>query len=353
MDLTTDRAWRSLEHDRIFGYTELLPTWSAEIFFSHVLPDDLESVKQAFAQASETGRLQFECRITRADNILRWISTEGSVVYNEQHTPVRMIGTVQDITERRRAEAQLVANRVQLESSSRLAALGMMAGGVAHEINNPLAIIHASAADLLRRVKEEGAVPTAIVVRTGERILQTANRITKIIKSMRHLAREGSRDMPSPTAVAKIVEETLEVCKELFKNYSVALLLPSIDPALCVSCREVQIEQVLLNLLQNAFDAVVEQAGERWVRLNVAVQEGSVVFSVIDSGPGVPPELRTRIMEPFFTTKEVGKGAGLGLSLSRTIVEEHGGTLELTEEAGHPCFSFRLSLAHQTEPACN
>jgi signal transduction histidine kinase len=77
------------------------------------------------------------------------------------------------------------------------------------------------------------------------------------------------------------------------------------------------------------------------------------VFSIIDSGPGVPPELKTKIMEPFFTTKEVGKGIGLGLSLSRTIVEEHGGKLKLTDEAGHPCFSFRIPLAHKAEPVCN
>jgi signal transduction histidine kinase len=78
-----------------------------------------------------------------------------------------------------------------------------------------------------------------------------------------------------------------------------------------------------------------------------------VEFSVTDSGPGIPPELRTKVMEPFFTTKEVGKGMGLGLSLSRKIIEEHGGTLELTDEAGHPCFSFCLPLSHKEELVCS
>jgi C4-dicarboxylate-specific signal transduction histidine kinase len=174
-----------------------------------------------------------------------------------------------------------------------------------------------------------------------------------MIKSMRYLAREGSQDSFCPTPVAKIVEEALEVCKQRFKDHSVNLLLPSIDPTLCVLCREVQVAQVLLNLLQNAFDAVIEQAGERWIRLDVAAQDSSAVFSVIDSGPGIPPELQTRIMEPFFTTKEVGKGTGLGLSLARTIVEEHGGKLELTEETGHTCFSFRLPLSQKEEVVCN
>jgi C4-dicarboxylate-specific signal transduction histidine kinase len=120
------------------------------------------------------------------------------------------------------------------------------------------------------------------------------------------------------------------------------LFLPNIDPALYVSCREVQIAQVLLNLLQNAFDAVREQEGEKWVRIDVASRDDRVVFSVIDSGPGIPPELKTRIMEPFFTTKGVGEGVGLGLTISQTILEEHKSKLESTQQDGHTCFSFCL-----------
>ena len=98
-----------------------------------------------------------------------------------------VIALVRDITERRRAETQLEAHRAQLVSSARLASLGVMAGGIAHEINNPLAIIHASADELVRSAKQEGVVPLDTVVRNGERIQQTARRITRIIKSMRLL----------------------------------------------------------------------------------------------------------------------------------------------------------------------
>lgn len=240
-----------------------------------------------------------------------------------------------------------------MAASARLSALGMMAGGVAHEINNPLAIIHASASDLVRKVKQRGDVSLPIILRNSERILETTNRITRIIKSMRHLAREGSQDVVRPASVAKIVERTLEICGERFRHHSVNLLVPSVDPTLVVSCREVEIGQVLLNLLENAFDAVVEQTAGKWIRLEVILDNGSVVFSVTDSGPGVPPELRQKIMEPFFTTKEVGKGMGLGLSISRRIVEDHGGELEFTEEAGHSRFSFRVPLLQKEESVCN
>ena len=106
-----------------------------------------------------------------------------------------------------------------------------------------------------------------------------------------------------------------------------------------------QICQVLLNLLQNAYDELVDWEGDRWVKLDVTFCPGWVVFSVSDSGPGISPEHRAHIMEPFFTTKPVGKGIGLGLSTSRSIALEHGGTLELDEESPHTCFRLKLPLS--------
>jgi len=114
----------------------------------------------------------------------------------------------------------------------------------------------------------------------------------------------------------------------------------------------VQIAQVVMNLVQNAFDAVAETLDEKWVRVNVTTRDDSVVVSVIDSGPGVPPHLRARIMEPFFTTKLVGKGTGLGLSLSRSIAASHGGDLTLGEQNGHTCFMLTLPLRKEA-PLCS
>jgi PAS domain S-box-containing protein len=352
LDLSTNQVVWDDTTFAIFGVPKAVPLPPGE-FARRVHPEDLPAVDAAKERAIQgKTRAAVEFRIIRPDGSVRHVSTVEGAVLDEHGNAVRLVGTAVDITERKEMEAQIEASKEQMLVSARLSALGMMAGGVAHEINNPLSIIHASAADLLRGVKEQGSVPLEIVSRNGERILQTANRITKIIKSMRHLAREGSQDSARPTLVSKIVEEPLEVCKERFKDHAVNLILPAIDPALTVSCREVQIGQVLLNLLQNAFEAVVEQTGEKWVRLDIAMLDHAVEFSVTDSGPGIPPELRTKIMEPFFTTKEVGKGTGLGLSLSRKIVEEHGGRLELREDAGHPCFSFALPVSRTQELVC-
>jgi C4-dicarboxylate-specific signal transduction histidine kinase len=102
---------------------------------------------------------------------------------------------------------------------------------------------------------------------------------------------------------------------------------------------------VLLNLLQNAFDEVVDLERDRWVTLDVTYCRGWVVFSVTDSGRGITLEHRAHIMEPFFTTKPVGKGIGLGLSISRSIALEHAGTLELDQESAHTCFRLKLPLS--------
>jgi C4-dicarboxylate-specific signal transduction histidine kinase len=262
-----------------------------------------------------------------------------------------MVGIAIDVTGRKQMEAKLEASREQMVASARLSALGMMAGGIAHEINNPLSIIHAMASDLNEMVDESGSVPPKVVARKSGIIRETAERIAKIVKSLRQISREGAADPPHPTRLAKILDETLEICRAKFEANAVTLLLPQTIPQLTVPCREVQIEQALLNLLQNAFDAAVEKEGDRWVKIEVTTHDDSVAISVIDSGPGIPPEVRSRIMEPFFTTKEVGKGTGLGLSLSKTIAEEHGGKLEYGEDHGHTRFSLVLPLAAQAEAA--
>jgi PAS domain S-box-containing protein len=261
---------------------------------------------------------------------------------------LQVLASVRDITARKQMENDLEATRIQAVASARLSALGKMAGGIAHEINNPLGIIHAMASDLTE-MSEEGSVAPQVVARKSVMIRQTVERIAKIVKSLRQISREGVGDPLRPTPLTKIVAETLEICRAKFKANGVELFLPGAIPEVSVPCREVQIAQVLLNLLQNAFDAVVDQKGERWVRLEVKNGDDSVALSVIDSGPGIPLELRSRIGEPFFTTKPVGKGTGLGLSLSKTIAEDHGGNLEYSEDHGHTRFSLVLPLVGKAD----
>jgi PAS domain S-box-containing protein len=262
-----------------------------------------------------------------------------------------LLAAVRDITERRRLEEDLEATRLQAIAAARLSALGMMAGGIAHEINNPVGIIHAMASDLTEMVQEDGSVPPETVAQKSAVIRQTSERIARIVKSLRQISREGTADPLRSTPLAQIVAETLEICRAKFKANGVELILPQAIPEVSVLCREVQISQALLNLLQNAFDAVAEQRGEGWVRLEVQSTDESVALSVIDSGPGIPLELRSRVGEPFFTTKPVGKGTGLGLSLSKSIAQDHGGDIEYGVDQGRTRFSLVLPLGGKVDAA--
>jgi PAS domain S-box-containing protein len=283
----------------------------------------------------------------------RYLHKQGHTIYvllsiaamerDEAGRPMHFVAHVQDLTERKRVEQELEASRAQMVSSSRLSALGMMAGGIAHEINNPLAVIHASAANI-SRMAESGSVQVPAVLKNSHRISQTADRISRIVRSLRHVARESRADEFRETPVREIVDETLELCAERFRAHNIRMAVSAVDPEVVISCREAQICQILLNLLQNAFDELVDWEGDRWVKLDVAYCPGWVVFSVSDSGTGIALEHRAHIMEPFFTTKPVGKGIGLGLSISRSIALEHGGTLELDEQSPHTCFRLKLPL---------
>jgi PAS domain S-box-containing protein len=328
--------------ERIFGYSAPEAIGKP---ISMLLPPEKEREESDALESLKRGETinAYDAVRTRKDGRNVEVSVTMSPIFDPLGNLVGASKVARDISDRKVMETELEVRRAQAVASARLSALGMMAAGIAHEINNPLAVIHASASDLMD-MAETGEVPLKDLQAASSRIQQTANRISKIVKSLRQTAREGSTDPFQRASIAEIVEQALELCKERFRVHSVRLETPTIDPTLHIFCREVQIAQVLLNLLQNAFDAVIETEGEKWVRLEVASNAQSAAFDVIDSGPGVPPDLKARIMEPFFTTKPVGKGTGLGLSLSKGIVDEHGGELKLCEKDNHTCFSLVLPL---------
>ena len=288
----------------------------------------------------------------------RYLHKHGHTIYvlvsiaaverNEAGRPVHFVAHVQDLSDRKRVERELEASRAQMVTSSRLSALGMMAGGIAHEINNPLGVIRASSENLLR-MAESGSVQIPAMLKNCNRISLTTDRIAKIVHSLRHIARESSADEFRETSVHEIVDETLELCVETFRAHNIRLDVPTVVPPVVIRCREAQICQVLLNLLQNALDALVDHQGDRWAELDVTLRPPWVVFSVSDSGPGIIPKNREHIMEPFFTTKPVGKSTGLGLSISRSIALEHGGTLELDQNSVQTCFLLKLPLTARTQ----
>lgn len=230
--------------------------------------------------------------------------------------------------------------RQELAMQSKLSSLGEMAGGVAHEINNPLAII-ALRAEQLEEGLDSEELDKAAMKEFVAVIQKTVTRIASITRGLRLFSRNAENDAKVDVSLKSVIEDSVNLCSERFRSSGIALRI-NYQSLARVNGRATQISQVLVNLLNNAYDAV-HDCEEKWVEINLNKGNGnSVILSVMDSGPGVPIELRQKIMQPFFTTKAVGKGTGLGLSISRGIIEEHQGKFYLDESSPHTRFCLEL-----------
>ncbi|MDX2086512.1 MAG: ATP-binding protein [Kofleriaceae bacterium] len=245
----------------------------------------------------------------------------------------------------RTASDRLLRTRAKAAQASRLVALGEMASGIAHEIRNPLAAIRLAASHIVANPDDP-----AMVRALGERVQRIVVRADRIIDALRSFSRDASGDPFTQRPVARVVSEALELCGKRFSDNNVALTVADIPSDLVIDCRSVQLSQVLVNLLGNAYDAVVSTTAP-WVRIDVDATDGWLELSVTDSGSGIPVEARPRLFEPFFTTKGPERGTGLGLSLSKTIVEAHNGTLELDVEVPNTRFVIRVPLVHDAGDA--
>jgi C4-dicarboxylate-specific signal transduction histidine kinase len=259
--------------------------------------------------------------------------------YNEQ------LEEIVDVRTRQLKEAQAM-----LVQSSKLSALGEMAGGVAHEINTPLAVISIKAEQLeekVRRLDDKKQIDHAEILAATDVIGKTVQRISKIVSGLKSFARDGSKDPMSTVSVTALITDALSLCAEKFASDGIQLKVNSTSPLdgkeFCVPCRETEIIQVLINLLNNSFDAI-QGLPERWIQISVDGDRDFVNIHIIDSGKGISQEIQTKIMQPFFTTKEIGKGTGLGLSISRGIVESHSGKLFLDQNSQHTKFTIQLPL---------
>jgi signal transduction histidine kinase len=236
--------------------------------------------------------------------------------------------------------------QLQLATASRLSAIGELSGNIAHEISNPLAILLGYTEVTLRLLRMD-PLDRERIVHYCERTLTTINRITRIVQGLRKLSREGSDDPLENAELKDVVQDTLSICSESLSQAGIELrtLLPE-QPCIC-PCRPLQIAQVLLNLIQNAKDAV-QGLDTRWIEIEIQAQAQRFLIIVRDSGRIHDLKVLERIGQPFFTTKPPGKGTGLGLSISRRILKAHGGSVDLDKEAGFTTFIVKLPIQQET-----
>lgn len=233
---------------------------------------------------------------------------------------------------------------VELVNASRMAAVGEMAGGVAHEINNPLAIISMSISTAGHLLEQEAPNKDLIKTRlaTAER---TVTRISKITQGLLIYSR-GEYSQGEQVSPKEVTDLVVSLSGEKFKSNGVELRVNVADEADGVAMNMTELSQVLLNLLNNAIDAI-EERPEKWVELRGARDGDKYRFDVIDCGTGIPDVIAERIMDPFYTTKPVGKGTGLGLSISKGLIEKRNGKLNYRLAEGHTCFSIELPIVQR------
>jgi C4-dicarboxylate-specific signal transduction histidine kinase len=250
-------------------------------------------------------------------------------------------------TEIERREQELRDKQEQLVQAGKLATLGELTTGIAHELNNPLNNIGLYVGNVIDRIelglaeKEEDGM-----LRELEAALEQVRKATEIITHLRTFGRAASVVF-EPVAIGDVIQRSLSLMQEQLRLRQIGVELELPPDSVTVHGNPIQLEQVFINLLTNARDALVDSP-ERVIRIACEIREPFLHVTFSDSGPGIPPGLEQRIFDPFFTTKEVGAGTGLGLSITYGIITEHAGTVSVESRDGQGArFLLELPLASE------
>jgi PAS domain S-box-containing protein len=312
----------------LFGLDPTHTQLTFELFLSMVHPDDrqrlVSTLQQAFASAND---FEVEYRITRADGEPRTLHVRGRLFKDDQGRPLRTLGTMQDVTERRRSEQTIAAQQQALVHAEALAAIGALSASVAHEINNPLAYVLLNLEALLAHPGDAASQHQHL-----HEALDGVRRVSAMVKTLKGLSGLHP-DEPSPVDVTASLEAALAMAANAVAHR--ATIVKDFEAVPLVLGDDVRLSQVFLNLLVNAAAAIDEgnPAGNE-IRLVVRAAQDEVMVEVRDSGCGIPHGNLGRIFEPFFSTKSRARGTGLGLPISKKIVEETGGRIEVRSEPG-------------------
>ncbi|SFU80426.1 ATP-binding protein [Pseudoduganella namucuonensis] len=366
----------------VLGYRPEDMVADPNFWFDHIHPDDAPSIFSSLATVFTEGQRAYEYRFRRADGAYLWMHDSLRLVRDEHGAPLEVIGALTDITDRKlmeQAQQELIGRlreaHEQLLQSEKMASIGQLAAGIAHEINNPVGFVNSNMGTLNSYV---GTLFS--VIASYEQALGSHPALKPIQQKMAAVRDEADLEFVQEDASA-LVRESMDGLKRVkdivqaLKDFShvgevewqVADLHQGLDSTLNIVANEIrykatvekhygvlpqvhclasQLNQVFMNLLVNAGQAIRTQGV---ITIRTGHDKGWVWVEIGDTGAGIAPEHLNRIFEPFFTTKPVGSGTGLGLSLSYGIVNKHGGKIEVASELGKGTrFTVRLPV---TPPA--
>jgi signal transduction histidine kinase/uncharacterized membrane protein YwaF len=245
-----------------------------------------------------------------------------------------------DITKMVEAEDIISTERQRAQTSARLASFGEISAGIAHEINNPLAVISALNFKLNMKIKKNEEI-NDFLHEFNEKVDSQIMRISKIVKSIKTLSRDGDNDPFELHSLAKVFDDVRILVEPKCEGKDIILSFPQKLDQVNLLCQSVQLGQVFIILINNAIDAIID-LDERWIKIHVNNYKEGIELEFIDSGPGIPKDVVKDIFMPFFTTKGVGKGTGLGLSLAVKIIKLHKGEIRVDHSSKNTKFTIYL-----------
>ncbi len=312
--------YNSPSNGRVWGIPaeELNKGW--HVMKARIHPEDVDRVDKSLKESHQTGELDEEFRIFLPDGSTRWLSDRGFPILDESGEVYRMAGFVEDITDRKDSDFRLA-------ESERLASIGELSAGVAHEINNPLTSIVLYSQMLL-----DEDIPDEI--RNDLQVVSSqAYRAAKIVRNLLQFARKSDPEK-RPLSIGWLIRRSLEMKSHEFNINSITVIENVPDDLPLILMDEHLILQVLLNVLTNAEQACASAHGRGNITVSVSNSGGLVDIAIQDDGPGISTDEMAKIFQPFFTTKETGLGTGLGLSVSHGILVQHEGNIWAESELG-------------------
>lgn len=372
----------------VLGYQPEEMVADPNFWFDHIHPEDIPQIFSSIAKLFTEGERTYEYRFMSRAGHYVWMHDMLRLIRDEDGNPVEVIGSLTDITKRKEMEdalfkkgeeQQLLIKKLQeaheqLLQSEKMASVGQLAAGIAHEINNPIGFINSNIGSLHNYVEKlfevisnyENLIPQALTASQASgkmnEIREKADleflkediqdlvresmdglkRVKDIVQSLKDFSHVGETDWQEAD-IHQGIDSTLNIVKNEIKyKANVVKEYGQLPPVKCIIS---QVNQVIMNLLVNASHAIKENG---IIKVSTGCDRDMVWIKVLDTGAGIPPENLNRIFEPFFTTKPVGSGTGLGLSLSYGIIKKHGGRIDVNSVLGKgTCFTVWLPLRQE------
>lgn len=341
-NLLTNEVYFSPRWKGMLGYSDdeipnALETWS-----SLVHPDDLEDAEKAIEDCIKNPEKPYESihRLRHKKGHYIWNLDRGQVICDEEHHPVRMLGFHTDITQQKQMSQEIRETQELMIAQSRHAAMGEMIGMIAHQWRQPLSIISMIVNNMVLDI-ELGDLNESACLANSDNILAQVSYLSKTIDDFRDFFRPDKQS--EAVLIGELIEEGLSMMRASLEHNAISVQLTNESHSLVYTYSR-ELLQVFINLLKNAKEVLMSHSEtNRQIRINIFENLDEVVCQIGDNGGGIAPEIMPRIFEPYFSTKDEKTGTGLGLYMSKTIIEKHlKGTISAENNIDGVCFTIRL-----------